>query len=219
MVCDEGIVKAGLVDKVKTIVEDTPGVELHLYDKIIVNPLDTTMDEGYEFAKKNQVDTVIGLGGGSSLDSAKGIALLITNGGRMREYLMEGKVVEKVIAPTICIPTTAGTGSEVTRTVVATDHITKFKDGFKYADTMYAAVAILDPVLMEGLPPHVLAACGMDALTHAIESYITWKANPITDAMNIYAIRLIGENIGKAFAQPQNYDAKGKMLLASTLLV
>ncbi|HHX24703.1 MAG TPA: iron-containing alcohol dehydrogenase [Thermoanaerobacterales bacterium] len=217
LVCDEGIVKAGLVDKVKTIVEDTPGVELHLYDKIIVNPLDTTMDEGYEFAKKNQVDTVIGLGGGSSLDSAKGIALLMTNGGRMREYLMEGKVVEKVIAPTICIPTTAGTGSEVTRTVVATDHITKFKDGFKYADTMYAAVAILDPVLMEGLPPHVLAACGMDALTHAIESYITWKANPITDAMNIYAIRLIGENIGKAFAQPQNYDAKGKMLLASTL--
>ncbi|MGI6423899.1 MAG: iron-containing alcohol dehydrogenase [Tepidanaerobacteraceae bacterium] len=217
LVCDEGIVKAGLVDKVKTIVEDTPGVELHLYDKIIVNPLDTTMDEGYEFAKKNQVDTVIGLGGGSSLDSAKGIALLMTNGGRMREYLMEGKVVEKVIAPTICIPTTAGTGSEVTRTVVATDHITKFKDGFKYADTMYAAVAILDPVLMEGLPPHVLAACGMDALTHAIESYITWKANPITDAMNIYAIRLIGENIGKAFARPQNYDAKGKMLLASTL--
>lgn len=217
LVCDQGIVKAGLSDKVTEVVKDAPGVELYLYDKIIVNPFDTTMDEGYEYAVQNHVDTIIGLGGGSSMDSAKGIALLMTNGGKMREYLMEGKAVKNVIAPTICIPTTAGTGSEVTRTVVATDHITKFKDGFKYADTMYAAVAILDPVLMKNLPPYVLAACGMDALTHAIESYTTWKANPITDAMNIYAIKLIGENIGKAFAQPENFDAKGKMLLASII--
>jgi len=217
LVCDQGIVKAGLADKVREVVEDTPGVKFSQYDKIIVNPLDTTMDEGFEFAIANNVDTVIGLGGGSSMDSAKGIALLMTNGGKMREYLMEGKVVTKVIAPTICIPTTAGTGSEVTRTVVATDHVSKFKDGFKYADTMYAKVAILDPELMAGLPPHVLAACGMDALTHAIEAYTTWKANPITDAMNLHAIKLIGQNIYKAYCQPANMDAKGKMLLASTI--
>ncbi|HPO76121.1 MAG TPA: iron-containing alcohol dehydrogenase [Thermoclostridium caenicola] len=217
LVCDNGIVKAGLADEIKKVVEDTPGVKFCQFDKIMVNPTDTIMDEGYEFAKENEVDTIIGLGGGSSMDSAKGIALLMTNGGKMREYLMEGKVVDKVIAPTICIPTTAGTGSEVTRTVVATDHITKFKDGFKYADTMYAEVAILDPMLMAGLPAHVLAACGMDALTHAIEAYTTWKGNPITDALNIHAIKLIGENIRKAFSQPTNIDAKGKMLLASAI--
>ncbi|WP_286680808.1 iron-containing alcohol dehydrogenase [Tepidanaerobacter sp. EBM-49] len=217
IVCDQGIVKAGIADEVVEIAKEIPKVQTHLYDKIIVNPLDITMDEGYEYAREKNVDTVVGVGGGSSMDSAKGIALLMTNGGKMREYLMEGKIVSKLIAPTICIPTTAGTGSEVTRTVVATDHITKFKDGFKYADTMYADVAILDPTLMRNLPPPTLAACGMDALTHAIESYVTWKANPITDALNIYAIKLIGGNIGKAFSQPENFDAKGKMLLASAI--
>lgn len=217
IVCDEGIVKAGLVDKVKDILNKDLELKVNVFDKIIINPLDTTMDEGFEYAKANNVDTIIGIGGGSSLDSAKGIALLMTNGGKMQEYLMEGKVVTKKIAPTICIPTTAGTGSEVTRTVVATDHITKFKDGFKYGDTIYADVAILDPKFMAKLPANVLAACGMDALTHAIEAYITWKSNPITDSMNYYAIKLIGENIRKAFAQPDNMEAKGNMLLASAM--
>lgn len=217
IVCDKGIIKAGIIDKVMKVIEDMPDLKISLYDKIIANPFDTTMDEGYEFAKAKEVDTIIGVGGGSSLDSAKGIALLMTNGGKISDYLMSGKPVSKMIAPTICIPTTAGTGSEVTRTVVATDHITKFKDGFKYGDTMFAKGAILDPTLMADLPPSVLAACGMDALSHAIESYITWKANPITDALNYYAIKLIGENIRTAYAQPANMDAKGRMLLASTI--
>jgi alcohol dehydrogenase class IV len=175
------------------------------------------MDEGYDFAKEKKVDTIVGIGGGSSLDSAKGIALLMTNGGKMRDYLMEGKPIAKEIAPTICIPTTAGTGSEVTRTIVATDHKTRFKDGFKDAKTIYARVAILDPVLMEKLPAHILAACALDALTHAIESYTSWKANPITDSLNTRAIKLIGDNIRKAYSQPFNLDAKGKLLLASTM--
>lgn len=217
IVCDQGIVKAGLVDMVKEVLDEIPDIKVNIFDKIIVNPMDTTMDEGCEFALKNNADLIIGIGGGSSLDSAKGIALLMTNGGKMRQYLMEGKVVDKKIAPTICIPTTAGTGSEVTRTVVATDHKTKFKDGFKYANTIYADVAILDPKFMEKLPAHVLAACGMDALTHAIESYITWKSNPLTDSINYYAIKLIGENIRKAYGQPDNLEAKGNMLLASAM--
>jgi len=175
------------------------------------------MDEGYEYAMKNEVDLIVGIGGGSSLDSAKGIALLLANGGKMREYLVEGRVPEKKIAPTVCIPTTAGTGSEVTRTVVATDAVTKFKDGFKFADILFADVAILDASLMEKLPASVLAACGMDALTHAIEGYITWQSNPMTDAFNIQAIKLIGENLRKAYAQPQDLEAKENLLLASTM--
>lgn len=217
LVCDQGIVKAGLVDKVQSVLKELPEVKLWVYDKIIANPLDLTMDAAYEYAKDNKVDTIIGLGGGSSLDSAKGIALLMTNGGKLRDYLMDGKPIANMIAPTILIPTTAGTGSEVTRTIVATDHISSFKDGFKDAATIFAKTAILDPELMLNLPPNVLAACGMDALTHAIESYTTWKANPVTDALNIYAIKLIGENIRTAYAQPANMTAKGMLLLASTI--
>lgn len=217
IVCDRGVVDAGLTEIVIGIISELQDVKCCLYDKVIPNPYDLTMDEGYEFAKENEVDLIVGIGGGSSLDSAKGIALLMTNGGKMREYLMEGKVAEKKIAPTVCIPTTAGTGSEVTRTVVATDSSTKFKDGFKFADTLYSDVAILDASLMLKLPPSVLAACGMDALTHAIEGYITWKGNPMTDAFNLYAIKLIGENIRKAYAQPQNLEAKENLLLASAM--
>lgn len=217
VVCDEGIVKAGIIDTAMEVLKEHPEIKCCVYDKIIANPYDTTMDAGYEFAKQNNVDVIIGIGGGSSLDSAKGIAILMTNGGKMHDYLMDGKVVDKKIAPTICIPTTAGTGSEVTRTVVATDTVTKFKDGFKYADTIVAESAILDPALMEKLPPHILAACGMDALTHAIEGYITWKSNPMTDAFNYYAIKLIGDNIRLAYAQPQNMEAKEALLLASAM--
>ena len=217
IVCDEGIVKAGLVDIVKNVLDEVEDIKVSIFDKIIVNPMDTTMDDGYEFAKANNVDTIIGIGGGSSMDSAKGIALLLSNGGKLREYLMDGKPLSRKIQTTICIPTTAGTGSEVTRTVVATDHITKFKDGFGYADTVYADVAILDPQFMAKLPAHILAATGMDALTHAIEAYITWKSNPITDSLNFAAIKLIGENIRKAYTQPNNMEAKGNMLLASSM--
>lgn len=217
IVCDEGIVKAGLVDIVLDILKPVEGIEVSVFDQITVNPYDTIMDAGCEFANSKKADLIIGLGGGSSLDSAKGIALLMTNGGKMREYLMDGKVVSEKIAPTICIPTTAGTGSEVTRTVVATDSVTKFKDGFKYADTIIAEVAILDPVLMAKLPNHVLAACAMDALSHAIESYITWKSNPVVDALNEGAIRLIGDNVRIAYAQPEDLDAKENLLLASCI--
>lgn len=217
LVCDEGIAKAGLADKAKAVISDLPDVTVNVYDKIVVNPLDTTMDEAFEYVVSVDADTIVGIGGGSALDSAKGVALLMTNGGKMRDYLMDGKVVSKVIAPFIAIPTTAGTGSEVTRTVVATDHLTHFKDGFKYGDTMFARVAILDPLLMSGLPAFVLAACAMDALTHAIESYTSWKGNPFTDSINIGAIRMIGENLRTAFSQPANIDAKGKLLLASCM--
>lgn len=217
IVCDSGIVNAGLADIITGIISELSEVKCCLFDKVIPNPYDLTMDEGYEFAKENRADVIVGIGGGSSLDSAKGIALLMTNGGKMHEYLMEGKVVEKKIAPTICIPTTAGTGSEVTRTVVATDFYTKFKDGFKFAETLYADVAILDASLMRKLPAAVLAACGMDALTHAIEGYITWKGNPMTDSFNLQAIKLIGDNIRKAYAQPQNMEAKENLLIASTM--
>lgn len=217
LVCDHGLVKAGVAGKIADIIKTTEGIKFCMFDKIMANPSDIIMDEGFEFAKANKVNAIVGLGGGSSLDSAKGIALLMTNGGKLREYLMEGKEVSKKIAPTICIPTTAGTGSEVTRTVVATDHVTKFKDGFKNPDTIVASVAILDPELMLTLPAPVMAACAMDALTHAIESYITWKSNPITDSLNLHAIKLIGNNIRKAFTQFSNLDAKGHVLLASCM--
>lgn len=217
LVCDQGIVQVGLIDIVKNILKDMPEITISVFDKVIANPQDTTIDEGYHIAQEGKVDTVIGIGGGSSLDTAKGIALLLTNGGQTSDYLMVGKPIINEIAPTICIPTTAGTGSEVTRTIVATDHVTKFKDGFKDVKKIYAKVAILDPAFLEKLPPHVLAACALDALTHAIESFTTWKANLITDSLNISAIKLIGDNIRQAYSEPFNLDAKGKLLLASTM--
>lgn len=217
IVCDRGVVEAGLIYGLEQTIKDMANIRFCIFDKVISNPYDTTMDSGYQMAKENGVDLIIGIGGGSSLDTAKGIALLLTNGGKMREYLMEGREAKIKIAPTICIPTTAGTGSEVTRTIVATDSTTKFKDGFKFPDTLYADTAILDSALLKTLPSAVLAACGMDALTHAIEGYITWKGNPITDALNLQAIQMIGENIRKAYAQPSNLEAKENLLLASTM--
>ncbi|MCF7935914.1 MAG: iron-containing alcohol dehydrogenase [Synergistales bacterium] len=217
LVCDQGIRNAGVAEEVEAVMHSVEGVDFCTFDQVKANPLDTLIDEAYQQAQDHSVDCVVGLGGGSSLDAAKGVALLLSNGGTLRQYLMEGKEVARKIAPTVCIPTTAGTGSEVTRTIVATDHVTQFKDGFKNAHTIVPTVAILDPELMRTLPASVTAACGMDALTHAIESYITWKANPITDSLNIQAVQLIGDNIRKAYAQPANIHAKGNLLLASCM--
>lgn len=217
IICDQGIVQAGIVEKIEKHLSAAEGIAVSVFDKIIPNPLDTTVDEGYRFTKDHKADCIIGVGGGSSMDSAKAIAMLVTNGGKMREYLMEGKSLTKAILPTICIPTTAGTGSEVTRTVVATDAKTKFKEGFKDVKFLVARSTIIDPELMATIPAKVLAACGMDALTHAIESFTSWKGNPITDSLNSSAIRMIGGNIRKAYADPKDMAAKGKMLLASTM--
>lgn len=217
IVCDRGLVESGVIKKIETILSEHGGFSVSLFDGIIPNPLDTTVDEGCRFSLDHAADCIIGVGGGSSLDSAKAIAMLATNGGVMRDYLMEGKQLEKPILNTLCVPTTAGTGSEVTRTVVATDSKTKFKEGFKDVDRLVAKAAIIDPELMATLPAHVFAACGMDALTHAIESYTSWKCNPFTDALNSRAISLIGSTIRKAYADPDDMEAKGKMLLASAM--
>jgi alcohol dehydrogenase len=217
IVCDRGLVESGVIRKIETILSQQGDYTVSLFDGIIPNPLDTTIDEGCRFALDHDADCIIGVGGGSSLDSAKAIAMLAANGGAMRDYLMEGKQLEKPILDTLCVPTTAGTGSEVTRTVVATDSRTKFKEGFKDVNRLVAKAAIIDPELMATLPAHIFAACGMDALTHAIESYTSWKGNPFTDALNSHAIFLIGSTIRKAYADPADMDAKGKMLLASAM--
>ena len=215
LVTDKGLVNAGVVAKIEEVLAKCQGVECCIYDGVVENPLDSTIDQGYEFAQNVGAELIIGLGGGSSLDTATGIAMLCTNGGKTIEYF-KGKAVANNSLPTILIPTTAGTGSEVNRCFVATDPTSHFKDGIA-EDQMCPNVAILDPELTVTLPPHITAATGMDAFTHACEAFLGKSAHPLSDALNLHAMKLIAENIRKAVAVPADIEARSNMLLGSAI--
>jgi len=141
--------------------------------------------------------------------------MLMTNGGKAIDYF-KGEAVKNASLPFILIPTTSGTGSEVNRCFVVTDPTNNFKDGIA-DDLMCPMLAILDPELTVSMPQRVTAATGIDAFTHAFEAYLSRNAHPLSDALNLHAIRLIAENIRKAYCDPENIEARGNMLLASTI--
>ncbi len=213
LVTDKGLMEAGIADKIMSKLDDE-GIGYVLFDKIQPNPRDTTVHEAYELAVRESVDMLIAVGGGSSIDTAKGIGILMSYGGRIHDY--EG--LDKVpgdICDIIAIPTTVGTGSEVTFWSVITDTERHYKMSIgstKIAPTL----ALVDPQLVETLPPAIIAATGMDALTHAIEGYTCRLSEPVTDACGIYAIGLIGRNIRKA-VYTDDKEAKANMLLGSLI--
>lgn len=229
LITDQGIVKAGILEKVTNLLK-SKGFEVVIYDQAIPEPPVNSVIEAYEFAKKQiKTDVIIGIGGGSSIDLAKVVALLMEHGGHPRDYFEEGKVPGP-IAPLIAIPTTAGTGSEVTSVAVVNDTENNLKVGIS-DNYLRPAVALLDPELTVGLPPYVTACSGIDALVHAIESYtakdfnnIEAKGNilfqgafPITDALGEKAIELIVNNLTIAVHQGSNLEARSNMLLGSLL--
>ncbi|MGN0671760.1 MAG: iron-containing alcohol dehydrogenase [Anaerovoracaceae bacterium] len=212
LVTDKGIISTGLADKVKGYIEDA-GFECMMFDGIVPNPRDYDCDKGAAYALEMGADVLIAIGGGGPMDTAKAMATVMTNGKTSREWIDVELDVEA--APVICIPTTCGTGSEVTFNAVINNTATHLK-GNIFDPKCAPITAFVDPEMIDGLPGHLIASTGIDALTHALEAYVSTVATPVTDAIAIHAIKLIGENIVSA-ANDRNPDALDNIMLASML--
>jgi len=214
IVTDPGIVKAGILSIVESLLSDVVS-EYKVFQEVEANPKDSNVEKGAKLAKDFGTDLIIAVGGGSPIDCAKAISILVTLGGRARDY--EGQNHFSVpLVPLIAIPTTAGTGSEVTFSSVITDSQEKFKFSIR-AEASAPRVAIADPELTISLPPLLTASTGMDALTHAIEGYTSTEAEPIAEACGLYAVRLISKNIRKAVRDGADLEARSNMLAGSIL--
>ncbi|GLY09390.1 iron-containing alcohol dehydrogenase [Pseudobacillus badius] len=213
-VYDQGVKQAGIVGQVITYLK-AKKIEVVEFANVVPNPPDTILEEGAELAVKEQVEAIVAVGGGSPIDAAKAINVLITNPGPIHQY--EGlNLVKNPTKPLIAIPTTAGTGSEVTAVSVITDTAgeKKMVIGGRHCG---ADVALVDPDLTMGLPPAVTAATGMDALTHAIESYVSKLASVPSDVNALKAVELIYKNLAEAYKNGSNIEARTNMLLGSMM--
>jgi alcohol dehydrogenase len=214
LVTDKGLSKIGVADQIKKLVEEA-GVQVVLFDGAEPNPTDINVADGLKVYQSNQCDMLISLGGGSSHDTAKGIGIVATSGGNIRDYAGID-TLKAPLPPYISINTTAGTASEMTRFAVVTNTDIKVKMVFCDARIM-PNVAINDPLLHAGMPPGLTAATGMDALTHAVEAYLTALSTPVTEACALQAIRLVGKWLRKAVANGQDLAARDGMAYAEYL--
>jgi alcohol dehydrogenase class IV len=229
LITDKGIVQSGILRTVVNILEKD-NFFVKVFDGTTPEPPISVALECYEFAKSEiNADVIIGLGGGSSIDLAKVVALLVAHGGQPQDYFGEN-AIPSPIAPLIAIPTTAGTGSEVTSVAVVTDTDNNIKVGISN-NYLRPAVALLDPELTLELPPYVTACSGIDALSHAIEAYLAKDfkyiqaegdilfqgSAPISDTLALQAIELISKNLVTAVQQGSNLKARSNMLLGSLL--
>lgn len=196
------------------------GVDFVVFDKILPNPILSHVMEGASFARKEGVDFVIGLGGGSSIDSAKSIAVMATNEGDYWDYIHggsgKGKAVKNDPLPIVAITTTAGTGTEADPWTVITKEETFEKIGFGY-DKTFPVLSIVDPELMITVPPHLTAYQGFDALFHSTEGYINKTSYVMSDMYALEAIRLLGKSLAKAVQNGKDLEARSDVALANTL--
>jgi alcohol dehydrogenase len=215
IVTDAGLAKLGVADQIGEILKGS-GVDFAIYDGAEPNPTDLNVRGGVEAYKKNGCDSLVSLGGGSSHDCGKGVGLMISNPGKdIRDFEGLNKSTGKFI-PYLAINTTAGTASEMTRFCIITNTDTHVK--MAIVDwRVTAQVCIVDPVLMVGKPPALTAATGMDALTHAVEAYVSTIAEPITDACAIKAIELIAKSLARAVALGTDLQARDDMAWAEFL--
>ncbi|HET7319833.1 MAG TPA: iron-containing alcohol dehydrogenase [Nitrospirota bacterium] len=215
IVTDKGITKSGLTQQIVDLVRKDAGLEPVVYDETIPNPTDKNVHDGVDVYKKNGCDMIITLGGGSSHDCGKGIGIVAANGGSIKDYEGIDKST-KSMPPFIAINTTAGTASEMTRFCIITDTSRKVK--MAIVDwRVTPTIAINDPLLMMGMPPALTAATGMDALTHAVEAYVSTIATPVTDACALKAIELVAKNLRAAVANGGDMVARDNMAYAEYL--
>ncbi|MCK9229516.1 MAG: iron-containing alcohol dehydrogenase [Syntrophales bacterium] len=212
IVMDARLAEAGLADRVREIL-GRDGLKAVVYSEIDGEPLLETADRGAQRAKKAKADIVVGIGGGSALDSAKAIAVVAGNNGKAVDYLGLNRVPGPGF-PKIMVPTTAGTGSEVTFTSVFIRKDLKKKEGMN-SPFLYPDMALLDPLLTLSVPPDVTATTGIDALCHAIESLTSIQASPMSEMFSLEAIGLIAANIRTCVHNGSDIDAREAMLLGS----
>ena len=212
IVLDKNLAETGFREKIDGVLTKA-GIGYVIYDKTAPEPPLELADEGTKLALKKKCDGIIGIGGGSAMDLAKAIAVLAANKGKAEDYLGLNRVPGPGL-PKIMVPTTAGTGSEVTFTAVFIRKKLKKKEGMN-SPYLYPELALLDPELTLSLPPHPTATTGIDALCHAIESYTSVNASPMSEMMSIEAIRLISDNLRTAVHDGTNIEAREAMLLGS----
>ena len=215
IITDPGIIKAGLLDKITSILKEEK-LLYNVFDGVDPNPKDQNVERGAQVVRSFGADAMVAISGGSVIDCAKAIGVLVSHDGkRIKDF--EGKTaVKKQILPFIAIPTTAGTGSEVTFSAVITDTENNYKMTVR-SPFMAAKVALLDPKLTVTVPPHITASTGMDALTHAIEAYTVKVSEPVSDALALYAIELISNNLVNAVKNGEDIEARACMLVGSLL--
>lgn len=214
IVTDAMLVKLGLLDKMKAELE-TAGVEYFIYDGVLPDPTVDQIEAGYEMLKANDCKAILAVGGGSSIDAAKVIGARAKNNKAIVKMAGLFRVFWGML-PLYVVPTTAGTGSEVTIAAVVSDPSQQRKLPIMDLKLMPTATA-LDGALMTGLPPHITAATGMDALTHAVEAYISRGALKRTDEKAIEATQLVMENLPTAYSEGSNIEARQNMARASNL--
>jgi alcohol dehydrogenase class IV len=212
VVLDKNLAEAGFHKKVADVLGQS-GLKVSFFDKAEPEPRLELADEGARIARKGKCDLVVGIGGGSAMDLAKAIAAVAGNEGKAVDYLGLNKVPGSGL-PTIMIPTTAGTGSEVTFTAVFVRQNLKKKEGMN-SPYLYPDVALLDPELTLTLPPEPTATTGLDALCHAIESYTSTNASPMSEMISLEAIQLISDNLRACVHNGLDLEAREQMLLGS----
>ncbi|SHO42698.1 iron-containing alcohol dehydrogenase [Desulfopila aestuarii] len=214
IVTDKGITGCGITKQITELL-DAAKMKYEVYDDTIPNPTDNNVHAGVEVYTKNKCDSLISLGGGSSHDCGKGIGLVVANGGKIHDFEGVDKS-SKPMPPYLAVNTTAGTASEMTRFCIITDTSRKVK--MAIVDwRVTPGIAIDDPLLMVGMPPALTAATGMDALTHAVEAYVSTIATPMTDACAQKAMELIARFLRKAVANGTDLEARDGMCYAQYL--
>jgi len=212
LVTDGGIVKAGHAQRVLENLSKY-AESVTLYDQVHENPTTKDVDNCLAVAREARVDLIVGLGGGSSMDTAKGTNFLLTNGGQIKDYWGVGKATLPML-PLIAIPTTAGTGSECQCAALIADEETHNK--MACLDSKAAArVAILDPALTLSMPPRVTAFTGIDAIAHAVETAVSKKRNPFSLMYSYAAFRLLVPSLPRVLSNPDDVEARGRMLLGA----
>lgn len=189
-------------------------ITVSTYNKVDAEPTNIHVLEALSLCKEEKCDFIIGIGGGSCIDAAKAVAVLYTNGGEVEDYVQKDIEIENNPLPLIAIPTTSGTGSEVTSVAVITNKKTDVKMMMKHP-SFIPKVAIIDPVLTSSLPPQITAATGIDALCHAIEAYISKVSQPLTDVLALSAIESIMKHLRIAYEDGRNMEAREAMMIAS----
>lgn len=214
-VYDQGVKNAGITDKIIEAIKEQ-GIEVAVFDGVKADPPDTMIDEGAEIGRKENVDGVVGIGGGSTMDTAKVINLLLNNPGKVKDYMGTGAEL-KPGRPLILVTTTSGTGSEVTMFAVITDTGDENKKKGMAGPLVRANLAIVDPLLTVGMPPSITADTGMDAFAHSAEAITGQARNPMSDLLGEQAISLVMKYLPKAVKNGKDIEARTQMSYAAML--
>ena len=223
LVSDAGVINAGILAKAIDVL-DTTGLAHAMYSDIEPNPTDISITHGVDIYNAEACDVVIAVGGGSVMDAAKAIRLLTTHAPPLEPYYADTGGIERIrddMPPLICVPTTAGTGSEVSQGAIITDTSLQTTNRWRKRAIVtpfnMANIALLDPGITLGMPPALTAATGMDAITHGIEAYVATKYHPIAEGVALQALKMLSANIQQVYHKGEDVTARGEMLFGSCM--